>query len=853
MRGWIGRHRVLTAFVGGACLILIILAAAGYWVLSDQRRSARALAAALSQSLAREVRIDRVTDLTPDRVVMTGVALPGGGGWPATIVAERVEATGPLLAAARGDAAPVKVTVVRPTVEMPAGTGGGDLAAALAGLRDAVRGLVTNPALLDVALTGGRVRGGGKGTEFELTLQKGVKEAKGTLAVHDAAGPPLTLAVEARLDGDTARLAVAGRGPLAPIASWLPPGVAAALRERALDLRVDADLGQADALARLRLALGEALGAAGTVALKAGVLEVTLPRATADVGLLAAAAGLGWQPTGRAELSDLTATWKSDGGRLPTMRATVRVPALGLPAAGVGADITIERLEATAALDPAAADPAIAGEARAARLRTPRLDGAPIEIKYQVRLDDQGGVSRVELASLRAGAEGARLQGTARYDVKAGLLDARLEGDDVEAEGLVRRLLPGWLEQADLLRVTGLRLTATGLEPATLQRGTTRLEARGFRLTRPRGQLAGGRLSAHSEFAAGGAKTEVAAERVMSTLAMLPGEFPRLGGTVELARGADGGLRPGRAALTARDAGGAEMLVATLAPGDRPDRFRLSAQAPALERLSGLWPDVSRKLNGTARLDVELSDGFGAADGRLVLAVPEGELSEGKISLRDVQVDLPIRRGLEAAGEPRWGTLGVGELIAYGVVVNDVTTPARFWRDRLALSKLAYVLYSGSGEGWGEVALESAGLAARGKLTGGRVRVEEFMSAYGVRGGTMTGLLKYELDYQYRDGRLGLNGRFEVPEGGTVNIQLLDRILGHAEADPTGVVRRALENLRAFDYKDASVEVRSAGDDIRISLGLRGRERFLVFPPRVKEINVRNMPLSFLARQFPGT
>jgi hypothetical protein len=48
-------------------------------------------------------------------------------------------------------------------------------------------------------------------------------------------------------------------------------------------------------------------------------------------------------------------------------------------------------------------------------------------------------------------------------------------------------------------------------------------------------------------------------------------------------------------------------------------------------------------------------------------------------------------------------------------------------------------------------------------------------------------------------------------------------------------------------------EVRSAGDDIRISLGLRGRERFLVFPPRVKEINVRDMPLSFLARQFPGT
>jgi hypothetical protein len=295
------------------------------------------------------------------------------------------------------------------------------------------------------------------------------------------------------------------------------------------------------------------------------------------------------------------------------------------------------------------------------------------------------------------------------------------------------------------------------------------------------------------------------------------------------------------------------MLAATMTLGDRPDHYRLSAQAPALERLAGLWPHVSRKLTGTARLDAELSESFRAADGRLVLAVPEGELMDGKISLRDLQADVPIRRGSAAASEPPWGTLGVGELIAYGVVVNDVATPARVWRDRLALSKLAYVLYSGSGEGWTEVDWQSGGLMARGKVIGERVRIEEFMSAYGIRGGTMTGLLRYDVDYQYRDGKLGLNGRFEVPEGGTVNIQLLDRILGHAEADPTGVVRRALENLRAFDYKDAAAEVHSAGDDIRMSVALRGRERFLVFPPRVKEINVRNMPLSFLARQFPGT
>ena len=117
----------------------------------------------------------------------------------------------------------------------------------------------------------------------------------------------------------------------------------------------------------------------------------------------------------------------------------------------------------------------------------------------------------------------------------------------------------------------------------------------------------------------------------------------------------------------------------------------------------------------------------------------------------------------------------------------------------------------------------------------------------------MTGLLRYDLDVQYRAGRVGVNGRLEVPEGGTVNIELLNRLLAYAGSDPSGVLRSALENLRAFDYKSAEADVRSSGnggDDVRVSLVLKGRERFGIFPPRVREINVRNLPLSFLARQF---
>jgi len=117
----------------------------------------------------------------------------------------------------------------------------------------------------------------------------------------------------------------------------------------------------------------------------------------------------------------------------------------------------------------------------------------------------------------------------------------------------------------------------------------------------------------------------------------------------------------------------------------------------------------------------------------------------------------------------------------------------------------------------------------------------------------MTGFLRYELDYQYRAGRLGLKGRLDVPEGGTVNIEILDRLLSYADADPTGIVRTALANLRVFDYKSAAAEVHSGADDIRVTVSLKGREQFGLFPSRVPEINILNLPLGFLGRQFPGS
>jgi len=487
------------------------------------------------------------------------------------------------------------------------------------------------------------------------------------------------------------------------------------------------------------------------------------------------------------------------------------------------------------------------------RLRAAGLDVAPGQARYRLSLDARGTASRVDLDSLSVRIAGAALQGSIGYDVTRGRVDARLGGEEVEVAELVRRVAPGWLGDADRVRAAGLRVTATGLDPAGLRAGTAQLETRSLAIMRPDGKLSSGRATMRAAAGQTGLALSLEADGVNGAVPVFRGVLPRLVASLDLGRDAASGLELRGAALTGRDREGRELLTAGLRPA-AAGRVAVSARLPDLQRLGGFWPEVGRRLNGSASLDVELVwPGLRAADGRLVVRLAEAELWGGKVSVRDLLAEVPVRRGAETPGTPHWGRVEASELIGYGLVVRDLTTPARLWNARLSLNDLTYALYSGEGKGWAEVEMEPAGLFARGELTGARVRVEEFISAYGVRGGTMTGLLRYDLDVQYRAGRVGVNGRLEVPEGGTVNIELLNRLLAYAGSDPSGVLRSALENLRAFDYKSAEADVRSSGnggDDVRVSLVLKGRERFGIFPPRVREINVRNLPLSFLARQF---
>jgi hypothetical protein len=852
LRAWVHRRRVLAAFLAGAALTVAALAIVGYLVLADQRRSARVLAAALSRALAREVRIERVTDLGPSRVRMRGVHLPAERGWPADVHAESVEASGPLLAAARGEAAPVRVIVTHPKVVT--GAGGGSGAAILEGLRQGVRRVLTAPGLYDIALTSGELEVPGPGDRrvtFDLTLRKGAGEAHGELVARARQGRPFTLTLDARGEGEHVQLGLAGAGPLGPLDPWLPGGLARAAADAPVDLRAELGFRTGDrADGRVTLRLGSVLELAAAVALEGELVRLREGRGAVDLPFALAVLGRPGAATGTLELAGGELAWRPGAPGAPTAAATVRLARGTLPAALLGADTRVTGLEAQLALAPAGGGAVARGDVRAAEIRVADLELAAIQSDLRLALDERHALAGAELTGLTARLAGAPLRGAAAYDGSRGLVDARLETAAAPLDGLARRFAPEWLGPADRLRAAALRLTVAGLRIADLGEGQADADVRDLALRRPDGEAAVGQARARATFRPGATAVTLEAERVRAALPVLDGTLPRLEATAELARtGGAAALR--RLSLVAHDGERREMLRADVGrEGGGP--VRLTARAPALERLAGLWPSVQRRVRGTATLALAAPDvRFAAFEGRLALDVPEAELLDGRLSLRDLSAEMPVTRG-PGRGTPAPGPLTVGELIGYGVVAHDVTGRARVSDQRLAVSDLQYALYAGEGRGSLEGGLgPGGGLAARARLRGERVRIEEFMAAYGIRGGTMTGLLRYDLDVRYGSGRLGADGQFAVPDGGTVTIELLERLFQYTAADPTGVVRRALENLRSFDYRSADATVRTASDDIRVSLSLHGRERFGIFPPRVKEINVREMPLGFLARQFP--
>jgi hypothetical protein len=854
VRDWIRHHRALAAFVAGVLLTLAAVAVVALVILADQRRSARVLQAALSQALHRGVEIDRVTDLGPSRVVLRGLRLPADRGWPVEMKAESVEASGPLLSAARGDSAPVRLLVTRPTIV--GGGGGASGAAALEGLREGLASFLGSAAMLDVAVTGGIVQTPGGTTEdvtFDTTIRKGTEEVRGEVVLRGRDRSRFTLGLVARAEGDTIRLDLAGDGALTPMAPWLAPALAQTRKADPASLRAQIGLSPGDrAAGRLSARFGDLASVEGALSVQDKRLRLSELRGTTDLALAAPVAGLQGPVTGRAELADGEITWSPERGGWPEGRLTLHVLDAHLPAATVGSDVRAHGLEVKLALEPREGTPGVRGDLRGERLEIAGLALAPIATPFKVDLGPGGSPSRIELTGLTAQALGSSLRGTATYDVTRARADARIEASAGRLDALARQFGGDWLGPSDELRAGSLRVTVAGLDARSWNDGKVDAEARNITFRQPAGQAGIQRARLQATVRSGGAAVTYDAEGVRGTLPSFEGTLDRLEGSADLVRETDGARLKG-ATLVARDAQGREMLQASLggAAAGSSGPVRLTARVAELERLAPLWPSVQRQVTGSATIELQSPDlGFSAYEGRLGLQVATAELLGGRLSVRDVSADVPLRRGNEAR-QPEYGPLKIGELVGFGIVLYDLTGRARAVGQRLTLTDLHYGLYSGEGGGTIDVELGASGLTVNGRITGDRVRIDEFIAAYGIHGGTMTGLLRYDLNIRYGGGHYGADGRISVPQGGTVTIELLDKLLSWAQADPTGVVKTALGNLRDFDYKAADIKVETK-DDVKVTLSLKGKEILGIFPPRVKEINVVEMPLGFLSKQFPG-
>jgi len=852
LRAGFGRLGAPAAFAAGALLTLAAVAVVVYLVFADQRRSAQVLSAALTQALKREVEIERVTELGPSRVVLRGLRLSQKAGWPVDVKAETVEASGPLTAAARGQGAPVRVVVSQPTVVTGGGAGG---LVDVEALRQTLASFLGSAALLDLAVIGGVIHVSGStagDVTFDASLHKGSGEAGGDVILHGAAASRFALGLSARAEGDTVRLDLGGKGAPEALSPWLPATLTQTTPAGPADLRVQLALSPGDrAEGRASARLGDLVSFEAALSVKDRTLRVTDIRAASDLALAAPVAGLRGAVKGRAEVADGTVTWMPERGGWPEARLTLNVLDTALPASAIGVDVRTKGVEARLTLTPDGKGLSARGDLRADRLEVAGVVLAPVSSPLRVDLGPDAAVSRVELTGLTAQVAGAPVRASISYDVARGRADGRVEMPATRLDTLVRSLGADWLGPSDELRAGSVRAAVTGLDPRGWSEGAVEADISRLAFRQPAGEIGIERAQVKGTVRSGGAIMSLDATQVRGGLPFFQGLLARVQGSADLARdGAATGVV--RASLVARDTEGRDMFQADLG---RPTAglagpVRLTLKAPELERLSPLWPSVPRKVVGSAGAELDSPDlGFSTYTGRVTLRVDSAELLDGKLSARDVSADVPLQRGGAA---PAGGALQVGELIGYGVVLYDLTGRASALDGRLAITDLRYGIYSGEGAGTLTLEFADGGPLVQAHLTGQGVRVEEFMAAYGIRGGTMTGLLGYDLKLKLGGDHLAADGQFLVPEGGTVTIELLDRLLKYADADPTGVVKTALGNLRAFDYKAAEGSVRTAADGLRVSVSLQGRERFGIFPPRVKEINVRDMPIGFLARQFPG-
>jgi len=584
--------------------------------------------------------------------------------------------------------------------------------------------------------------------------------------------------------------------------------------------------------------------------------------------------------SGIIEIPDLTLSARMDGtDPIPfsRMRGRLKLPALlaspGYPVSGarVDLDLSLER-------ESGAGTIVARGLLRADSLAAGPLTIERARVPYVVRLDRTGTLLSGETRPLSGHLWGAPVTAAVVFEGGGRKISARVDGRSVDlsrwAEGAGLKDLP-W-DSRSPMRIASLSgtLEASLDSPGSFsfREAAVRFEGGPVEHGRPGGSppLKVERFNVKANLGAASAGREPL-RSVTGTfsiagvrgLAGLRGELAQISGRVSL-----------RAALE-RNPGPVEIsdgLIEVFNEARRP-LLRLTArpwaprsgrpflavavavELPDLSLIQGHLSDLSQRLEGSANARFRLWKSSAQEpighEGELTLRIMRGEFLQGSLTVQNLRAELPVK------GEADMTTGESGEMTAdvvslYGVTLRAVRSPARVVAGMVNLSDLRYDLYGGKGSGWIEASLGNA-VTLRTRLEGEQVDLDRLVREYPIQGGTITGRLRYTIGFRYSPAQgAEVGGTMAAGEpGGTVSISFLRRLLGYAEADPTGILRQTLANLSEFPYRTLDLDVRTVGGVTRLDLKLVGKGSFFgLLPPKVREINIKNLPLDFLVRTF---
>jgi hypothetical protein len=649
--------------------------------------------------------------------------------------------------------------------------------------------------------------------------------------VHVAAGPGLPLDVRVgQLDVDAGIMALmspAGR-TISVVATSASITVAASRAPGGKSIET------------IRTGMLGFLESPGTLRFSAPGVELQTPSGAFTFDLAGDKAGPGVKAT-------LTAAARGDGEPL-------RLDVRGAGALGRSVDLAID----------------VAGSTRILGVLWPDLAPLASAVNGRVQLQLLAAGSVVAFSRLTLGADRrTALDFTARYDEALGDLNvSRLAlrwGEDVQVAGTAR------LQTGETGRritatvaggVAGSKVSVTGsFEPAdqTFQADVTAdvvdsARARRLGLALPFEVTARdvrARVTGQAAAGATTARIDAVAGRLVTALGPNAAVGASLLATVTVARGGDGfGLRRVDGGKLGLSSEGKTWLTATVtSAATAPWPLSVDANVNDLARAAPFLP-VPATLTGTAHVRGSLASvGPPTFRGVLEARVPRAQFQAGgPIALSEARLEAPITVGVR--GDPPAGAFGVPRVVAYGLVLENLTGRASLADDRALLSDLLYTQYGGTGTGWVD-ATRAAAPPFRGRFEAEGVDLARFVKESGATAARVTGTVRYVATVQYLPaGGLVADARIESMSGGEVSIDAIESLLTSeaVQTESTGILRRTLENLRVFEYESLQGDLRYRGGAGFVDLTLRGKKRLGIFPAPVEALNFKNVPLALLVR-----